>query len=62
MYTVVLKRGPLPDKTWEHTTDRAAYRRAQALQDLHNCPIIHSGGLNRYVVVADLHYTKAKTK
>ncbi len=58
MFTVELWRGPLPRVIYKHTTDKAAYRRADALSELHGSIIMHVP--NRYVVLADEHYAKAK--
>ncbi len=55
---VVLKRGPLPKKTWYRQTLQEARRRAEALSDLHgDCKVSRLDGL--FIVHAGDWYQRA---
>ena len=57
MFTVTLIRGPLPSKTWEHSTKRAAEQRAYCLADLHSVEYEQAG--DAFTLNASAKYERA---
>lgn len=63
MFKVVLIRGPLESKIWEHETKQAALRRAEALEGLHSangthqkCRVVESEDHHTFTLDASEYY------
>lgn len=54
---VILQRGVLPDRIWEHTTPSSAWRRAEALEKLHNTTAVMQYDI---ITVNASHYYRKK--